>query len=463
MHVDVVIIGAGPAGMAAAVEAQRLGLETVLLDEQPSAGGQIYRSIERPSLQNKTILGPDYYAGKTLAEELRGSRCQHITGAMVWQINPDGSLLYSRNGTSAALQARHILIASGAQERPVPIPGWTLPGVMTAGSAQVLLKNPGLAAEDAVFAGSGPLLYLITWQYLQAGIKVKALLDTTPPENYLRAMRTLGSAFQGARYLMKGLKLMRDIKAAGIPFIKGVDELEAVGKESSSISQVRYRAKGKKGSFDTNHLFLHQGVVPNVNLAMASGCKHNWNPQQLCWQPEVDLWGQSSQLHISIAGDSSGIGGAIAAELRGRLAVQQIACLLNRQSEGQRDANTHTWRQALNRELAFRPFIDTLYRPADQFRKPQRDDVVVCRCEEVKVSDIRAAVAQGCMGPNQLKSFTRSGMGPCQGRQCGLTVSELMSELNQQPMVSSGYYRVRAPVKPLSLGELAMLDTTADN
>ncbi len=457
MKVDLAIIGAGPAGMAAAIEAKVLGLKAVLLDEQSRVGGQIYRNIEKPSLQNQAILGPDYYDGQALAKGVKTANCLHIPGATVWQINSDGSLYYSNKGISKVIQARHFLIANGAQERPVPIPGWTLPGVMTAGSAQVLLKTTGLAAEGAVFAGSGPLLYLITWQYLQAGIQVQAVLDTTPRSHYFKAISKLGNALQGSRYLIKGLKMIRDIKAAGIPIIKGVEALEAVGSEADGISQVVYRAKGKRNSIATDHLFLHQGVVPNVNLAMACNCEHEWNPLQLCWQPKLDTWGQSSQAHISIAGDNSGIGGAIAAKLRGKIAVQHIACLQNKQNEQQRDINTQPYRRQLTRELAFRPFLDTLYQPAAQFRKPKSDDVTICRCEEITLGDIRSAASQGCMGPNQLKSFTRCGMGSCQGRQCGLTVSEVMADLTQQPVTATGYYRIRAPIKPLSFGELATL------
>lgn len=462
MKVDLAIIGAGPAGMAATIEAHTLGLKAVLLDEQPMVGGQIYRNIERPSLQNQAILGVDYYKGEALAEGVKAASCQHISGAKVWQIDPNGSIFYSCEGTSKTIQARHILIANGAQERPFPIPGWTLPGVMTAGSAQVLLKTSGLAAEDAVFAGSGPLLYLITWQYLQAGIKVKALLDTTPKINYMKALKKFGNAMQGSRYVLKGLKMIREIKAAGIPVVKGVKELEAIGCSANGLNKVLYTTKGKQNSIETRHLFLHHGVIPSINLAMASQCEHEWNPQQLCWQPTLDDWGHSTQPKISIAGDNSNIGGAIAAQLRGSIAVQHIAYVLNKQSAKKRDENTSQYKRDLSQELAFRPFIDTLYQPAEHFRLPQRDDVTICRCEEVRVRDIREAAEQGCMGPNQLKSFTRCGMGPCQGRQCGLTVSELMSKLTEQPMENIGYYRVRAPIKPLTLEELSSLTCDRD-
>lgn len=457
MKYDLAIIGAGPAGMMAAMTASDLGLCTVLLDEQSLPGGQIYRNIEAPVLTDNAILGPDYYAGAYLAKGLRNSRCDYINDATVWQITPDAEVYYSRQGEAASLQAKHILLASGAQERPFPIAGWTLPGVMTAGSAQVMLKHSALAADEAVFAGSGPMLYLIAWQYLQAGVKVKALLDTTPADNWKRAVKQLWGGIQGRHYIAKGLRMLRDIKSAGVPHIKGVTELEAIGDADTGIQQVGYIAKGRPGVIDTVHLFLHQGVVPNVNLAMASGCQHDWHEQQLCWTPQKDEWGQSSQQHISIAGDVAGIGGAIAAQLQGHLAVQQIAHKLKFQTVLARNQQSKRARRQLNKELAFRPFIDKLYRPGDAFRKPERDEVIVCRCEEVQVSEIKAVASQGCLGPNQMKSFTRCGMGSCQGRQCGLTVSELMAEYSHQSVSDCGYFRLRAPVKPLTLGELAKL------
>ena len=459
MHTDLLIIGAGPAGMAAATEAVKLGLGTVLLDEQRQAGGQIYRHVEAGGLFDRSILGAEYYTGEAMVRALQQSTCLHITEACVWQITTDGKVFYSRHGEASVIQAQHVLIATGAQERPMPIAGWTLPGVMTAGAAQIMLKNSGLAASEAVFAGTGPLLYLVVWQYLQAGIKVKALLDTTPRANYYLAMGKWLSACYGVGYVRKGLALLRGIKSAGVPIIKEISELEAIAGGESGISTVKYVAKGQAGSIGTQHLFLHQGVVPNINLAMASGCQHHWHDQQLCWTPEVDQWGLSTQAHISIVGDAGGIGGAKASAWQGSMAVQNVACLLGHHTAHVRDQNSRKWRQKWQRERAFRPFIDQLYSPAPGFRMPQRDDVLVCRCEEVSLAEIKSAAAQRCLGPNQLKSFTRAGMGSCQGRQCGLSVSELMANYTDQTMDESGYYRLRAPIKPLTLGELATLDT----
>ena len=181
------VIGAGPAGLAAAVLADELGLGVVLLDEQSSPGGQIYRAIETSPLSGSGILGGDYDAGRALVERLRESRVDYLEGAAVWQVSPGLEIGYTRRGSAALVKVPQVILATGAMERPFPIPGWTLPGVMTAGAAQVLLKSAGLAASGAVFAGCGPLLYLAAWQYLRAGVPVMAVLDTTPWANYLRA------------------------------------------------------------------------------------------------------------------------------------------------------------------------------------------------------------------------------------------------------------------------------------
>ncbi len=443
---DLVIVGAGPAGLAAAALASELGLATLLLDEQRAPGGQVYRNIETTPPARRHVLGSDYARGGALAKALRGSTVDYVTDASVWRVQAGGEIGLSRNGVADLISADKVILATGAIERPCPIPGWTLPGVMTAGAAQTLLKASGVVAEGAVFAGSGPLLYLIAEQYAAAGAMPRAILDTTPRANYLRAARFLPKALMAGNYLAKGLSLMAALHRRGVSIIKGAKALRAVGDDS--LESIEFRRNGRWSSIDTEHLFLHQGVIPNLNLARAAGCAIAWNESQLCFRPVVDEWGASSVDGIYIAGDGVGIGGAVAAELRGRLAV------LGASDRGRQAAPI---RAALNKDLRIRCFLETLYRPRPAFRVPDQDDVVVCRCEEVTMGDIRQAVAQGCPGPNQLKAFTRCGMGPCQGRQCGPIVSEAMAAMTDTTVDRMGYYRLRSPVKPLTLGELAAL------
>ena len=186
--VDVAVVGAGPAGLAAAATAAELGLSVALLDEQAHPGGQIYRDVTRAGVDRLQVLGDDYAAGRALVERFTQSTARHVGGASVWNITRERVIHYLKDGRSQSITAGQVILCTGAMERPFPIPGWTLPGVMTAGAAQILLKSAGLApAQPVVLAGCGPLLYLLAWQYLRAGVRIVAIVDTTQRGDYLRA------------------------------------------------------------------------------------------------------------------------------------------------------------------------------------------------------------------------------------------------------------------------------------
>lgn len=453
---DLAIIGAGPAGMAAAAKAKALGLDTVVIDEQHEPGGQIYRGIGSAPLADRKILGDDYYHGRKLHDAMLRCGVEYLPGTSVWDVEPDLTLNLSRQGRSERIRARRLLITTGAQERPVPFPGWTLPGVITCGAAQILLKTSAVApATPLVIAGSGPLMLLIATQLSRAGVPIAGVLDTTPRQNYGHALRHLSGALRNPKLIFKGLGLLSEIKRAGIPFFTGVESIAAESGEDERLAGVYYKQqKGQYRHIDCKSLLVHQGVVPNVQLTRALELDHEWNKQQQCWQPRLDAWGEATRPGIFVGGDSSGIAGAQAAEQGGSLAVLQVAHQLGRIGESERNAQSRVIRKALAPHLAIRPFLDVLYQPARAFLVPE-DDTIVCRCEEVTAGELRHIADAGCQGPNQAKAFCRAGMGPCQGRLCGLTVSQVLADRSGQPMDAVGYYHIRPPIKPLTLGELA--------
>jgi NADPH-dependent 2,4-dienoyl-CoA reductase/sulfur reductase-like enzyme len=451
-NVDLAVIGAGPAGMAAAITARRHGLAVAVIDEQPAPGGQIFRAVTEPAPLPAAVLGPDYHAGRTLAERFLACGADYRPGSLVWQ-EEKGTLDLTGPDGPQSLTAKRIIVAGGAMERPFPVPGWTLPGVMTAGGAQILLKTAASAAPGAVFAGSGPLIYLVIAQYARAGVPVAALLDTTPRGARLKAVRHLPGALMAPSYLRKGLDLLAEIRRAGIEVVSHVQALRIEGE--SAVRSVRWQAGGERGEIATGTVFLHQGVIPNVNLAMALGCRHVFDEDQRCWRPERDRWGRSSRPDILIAGDAGGIFGASCAELTGEIAALAACGDLGRLSANEAERIASPAFTRLRRESAIRPFLEALYRPAPQFLAPGDDDTLVCRCEEVTRGAIAAAVAEQCQGPNQLKAFTRAGMGPCQGRMCGHSVTETMAALTGRSPAEIGYLRIRMPVKPVTLGDMA--------
>jgi NADPH-dependent 2,4-dienoyl-CoA reductase/sulfur reductase-like enzyme len=208
----VVVVGAGPAGLAAAATCAKAGLSTVLFDEQPAAGGQIYRSITETPVDDESILGASYWRGSALVEACRASGAQYVSGATVWRLTREREIAVSFGGGSQLVNARRVIVCTGALERPFPIPGWTLPGVMTAGAAQVLLKSSGMVSSGrTVLAGSGPLLWLVAWQYLNAGARFDLILDTTDASNRGSALPHL-VPFVFSGYFREGLKLVRKVR-----------------------------------------------------------------------------------------------------------------------------------------------------------------------------------------------------------------------------------------------------------
>jgi thioredoxin reductase/bacterioferritin-associated ferredoxin len=448
---DVAVVGAGPAGLAAATVCARAGLATVLFDEQASPGGQIYRAVTATPVKRDTILGADYWAGGELAQKFLGSGADYVPGATVWNLTREREIGVSVAGSARMLKAERVILATGALERPFPIPGWTLPGVMTAGAGQILLKSSGLVPDGrTVIAGCGPLLWLIAWQYLNAGARIDAILETAGASGPA-AWRHVPE-FLTSPYLMKGLRLLLAVRRR-VRVVSGVVDLRAEG--SGRVEAVAYRtARGSEQRLPVDNLFLHQGVVPNVNLAMAAGVEHRWDAVQLCWTPVLDAEGGSAIPGVAIAGDGAGIGGAEAAQARGMLAALAAVRALR---PGVRALTPEAAvRARLKRVLRGRAFLDAYYQPAAQFRRPS-GDTLVCRCEEVTAGQIAETVALGCTGPNQMKAFLRCGMGPCQGRLCGLTVTELIAQARGVEPQEVGYYRLRPPVKPITLAELAAL------
>lgn len=448
---DIVIIGAGPAGMAAAIEAATAGLSVTVLDENATPGGQIYRAVEAASGRKAEVLGKEYMAGKALVDEFRACGANYVSGASVWNIGTDKVVEYSHNGRSTRLQADAIVAATGALERPCPLPGWTLPGVTTVGALQILLKTSGVVHEDAVLVGSGPLLWLLAAQMVEAGAPPKAVVENLPKGRLLEAMPLLLGALAAREYLFKGLSLIRKVRKAGVPVHRNATDIRIEGE--SSASAVSFVSDGKAQSIESTTIALHQGVVPNQQVTRLMRCEHAWDSSQQCFRPQLNEHGETSVAKLYVAGDGGGIQGAKSAEMQGRLLGMHLA-----EQKGKPHSERRAELQAsVQREARVRPFLEALYAPAPNILAPA-DATVICRCEEVTAGRVREAVDLGAPGPNQVKSFLRTGMGPCQGRVCGLAVTAIIAEQTKQDPQLVDYYRIRPPLKPLLLAELASYD-----
>lgn len=457
-HWDVVVVGAGPAGLAAATLLAEQKASVLLVDEQPEPGGQIYRGIERLQAGSAKahILGEDYVYGADLVRRFRASAASYRPETSLWHVTPKLELFVSRGGVAETLQASQLILATGAMERAVPVAGWTLPGVVTAGALQILLKNSGLVADQPVIlAGSGPLFYLLATQCLAAGVPIAALLDTAKTGHIFGAIGALPRALTGAGpgYLSKGAKLMLGLRQSGVPTYRGVEDLQILGEDR--VSDVQFRSGNRTHRLKAGIVALHEGVIPMVNATRMLGCEHSWDDRQQAFHPVTDTWGATSHAGIRVAGDAAGIVGARGAEHQGRLAAISALHDLGRIDSARRDQLASAEMRALEAHMTVRPLLDRLYPPRAEIKTPG-DDIVVCRCENVTAGAVRQLATQG-LGPNQMKAALRCGMGPCQGRLCGNTVAQIIADTRGTAPRPSDYYNIRAPLKPVSIGEISTL------
>ncbi|VFQ46846.1 NAD(P)/FAD-dependent oxidoreductase [Desulfoluna butyratoxydans] len=458
-HVDVIVIGAGPAGLAASAALAEMGLDILTLDEQHRVGGQIYRNVEEAPKAAHALFGPDYTRGLDLTQRFRKSGARYEPGACVWQAESDGTVCYSQNGVSRRVVANYIVAATGAMERPMPIPGWTLPGVMGAGAANNLAKEAGLTPSGrVVLAGSGPLLLLEASLLVKKGVNIAAVLETTPSMPSIRALPRAPQALLRADFLLKGAFMLREIKRSGVPHYKGVTGIRALGEEA--VESVEATCGEKKLHLKADMLLLHFGVIPNTHIFRQMGCRMAWHAGQRCWIPACDPWGRTNFENVFAAGDGAGVSGAPAARYKGELAALEIARCLGILSEEERNARALPLRKALMHDAWPRPFIDALYAPRPgQFLFT--DDTVLCRCENVTVGDVHKVVKEGVRDLNEIKIITRCGMGPCQGRMCGPALAEVVGAALGVSPHRTGQLSVRTPLKPIPLEEIAAMDLSS--
>lgn len=454
---DAIVIGAGPAGLACSAEMAARGLDVAVLDEQASPGGQIYRNITKATPRQHSILGSDYTEGLDLIKAFKEAQIDYLPQTRVWQAEQTGDVYLSRNGASQKLSADYLVLSTGAMERPVPFPGWTLPGVMTCGGMSNLFKDSSLSPrEPVVLAGSGPLLWLVAEHLFALDAPIVAILDTTPLKQLFPAMKHMPRALKRFGFMMKGVKLIADVYMSAmkkkVPVYKNVKNLRAEGEER--LKQVKATSGSKELSFDATTLLVNEGIIPNTSLLRQVGCAHTWDPVQRFWHPEVGVDGRTNLPAVFVAGDGNFVHGAKSAEYKGRLAALTIAREMHRISPAEFEEQANPVRRELELDISPRPFIDALYAPRKELFQIT-DETIVCRCEGVTAGRIRGLVKEGYADHNEIKAIIRCGMGPCQGRMCSSAVFELIAEGSSIAPEKIRQHRLRPPIKPVSLQELA--------
>jgi thioredoxin reductase/bacterioferritin-associated ferredoxin len=455
---DLLVAGAGPAGSAAALAAAGQGLNVALIDEQVAAGGQVWR---RPVREISATAGsPERRDGDAMRAALAASGVTVFPGHRIWSaipgfrvdaLGPDGTI---------ALTAPALIAATGAHERVLPFPGWTLPGVLGLAAATILLKSEGvLPGRRTVVAGCGPLLYAVTAGILKAGGEVAAVIDRSSRGDWLR---TVPALLAEPALLARGIGWMLAIHGRRIPVLNGWRIVEASGTDGlAGVTAAPVNSGGdadvrRAVSFSCDALAVGDGLVPGTEIPRLLRAKMMFDRRLGGWIPQVSSTGETSVRGLYAVGDGAAIRGAKAAVLFGDAAGHAAAAT--------RSASIRIPTGNRQRGPALR-FADGI---ADLIMLRTGDvaaigpGTVVCRCEDVTRAEIDAAVDAGAVEINQLKHFTRCGMGPCQGRFCGDIVQELTSLRSGRAREAVGYFTGRPPLRPVPLGALTGVYTYDD-
>ncbi|VVN03033.1 FAD/NAD(P)-dependent oxidoreductase [Pseudomonas fluorescens] len=444
---SVVIVGAGPAGIRAAQTLVAHGVRPVLLDEAARGGGQIYRR-QPANFKRSAVKLYGFEARKAKAlhqtiDELR-EQLDYRPETLVW--NAEAGTLDTLHGRLAArLEFSRVIVATGATDRVLPVPGWTLPGVYSLGAAQIALKFQGCAiGERVVFAGSGPLLYLVAYQYAKAGAKVVAVLDSSPFSAQARALPGLLS--QPAT-LAKGIYYRSWLTAHGIPVHQGATLQRVEGEQR--VQSLSWSNSNGEHQLDCDAVAFAHGLRSETQLADLLGCAFTWNPLNRAWLPQRDSAGRSSVAEVYLAGDGAGIMGADAAEMAGERAALAVLEDMGYVIAPKRGVQLE---QALERINRFRQGLERAFVFPQHWAADTPDTAMICRCEEVRAGDIRDVVREGHWEINRVKAHCRVGMGRCQGRMCGAAAAEIIACASQRSISDIGRLRAQAPIKPLPFG-----------
>lgn len=450
------IVGAGPAGIRAAATLVRAGLRPVVVDEAPAPGGQIYRQPLVPDGRSpEARYGSEAGKAQRLHAEFAGllNRIDYRPETLVWNLGQGAAdLMHAEKTTRLAYDG--LLLAAGATDRILPFPGWTTSGVFTLGGAQIALKAQGVSiGERVVFAGSGPLLYLVAWQYLKAGVRVAGVLECAP---FSAKFNLVQGFFHEPRTVLLGLRYAAALRMAGVPMRFGASDLAVAGE--TRVTGIGWQEGRRKYHLACDAIGFALGLKPETQLADLAGCAFAFSPRDCAHLPTRDGAGRSSVAGTYIAGDGAGIMGADAAERAGERAALALiedralpfdaarAILLEKQL-----ATMSRFRDAMAKAFPF---------PEDW---SIADETLICRCEEIAAGEARAAIRQfGSTEINRLKAVSRLGMGRCQGRVCGAGIAEILAEESGQSLAAVGRLRGQAPVKPVPLTLLDTLPEAAE-
>lgn len=470
MHSEVIVVGAGPAGLSAAINAANSGCEVLVIDNGNRLGGQYWRhmSKERDSLNHSL----HYDFGK--AAKLRDAVLSHEritvkTQTQIWSATAteNGVVLYAlapRNlgdiPTEIAFETQHLILATGAYDRALPFPGWDIPGVMTPGAAQSLLKGHGVVAgKKMVIAGTGPFLLPVASSLAEQGVEIVGLFEAHSPRRWLRYLSVVLSNFGK---LFEGFHYARILKRHAVRMKFGFAVIEAHAGDAgilNAVTVMRIRPDftivvGSEKKIECDAATIGWGFTPDTSLASALGLpqKVDMDGAVVVGVDERQVALANSEMSVHAAGEITGVGGALLSQHEG--AIAGLSCALLRGKITEKQYRESTKNICASRMLAekFARALKDVYIVPDGWRTWVTPSTLICRCEEVSCGQVDVAVKElGVRNSRDVKLFSRVGMGMCQGRVCGRNIADYLGADDADRIRNAR----RPIIAPITLGELA--------
>jgi thioredoxin reductase len=450
---DLLIVGAGPGGLSAAIAARRAGVGVVIVDERSTPGGQYFKQ-RAVSGDDVAPADAQHREGAALIAEARAAGVDIRSGTLVWGAFAPAEFTTTGPDGATRWLPRATIIATGAYERPWPVPGWTLPGVMTTGAAQTLWRTARrLPGRRVLIAGNGPLNLQLCAELLSGGAEVAAVLEAAPAPSPGNAGALLTMMATSPALVRDGIAYHARRRRGGTPMRHG-QVIAGIERHADGSLTALAHPSGER--FIVDAVCLGYGFEPSSELLRALGCGHDFDAAAGQRVVRRDVNGLTDMPGIYAIGDCTGIGGARVALAEGTVVGIAAATSVG----GTMDAGTDRLRRKAAQTLArHRRFQRALWQV---YAAPPRDiaalanaDTVLCRCEEVTLGTIMAALDEGDGAIGSVKRRTRAGMGACQGRYCAPVIETLLAAHTGRPRDEFSGFAPRVPARPVSIAELA--------
>lgn len=458
--VELVVVGAGPAGIEAALTASRAGVDVTLIDTCPTPGGQFYKQMPR------TFQGIERTSHQVKAQHLfrqLGSACVRVFhNTLVWGIfegSRPGTWCLTLYGPGAPhrLYARSVILATGAYDRSIPFPGWDLPGVITAGAVLTMIKSQRiLPGKRVVLSGTGPLQLSAAALLVEAGAEVLGVCECAA-DLLRRGIAYLPAAWGQWERMGEGVGYLRTLASRRVPYRLGWGVISARGKDrvsEATISRLDRDGKPVPGSQVTvavDTVVVGYGLTPSTELCRQAGCEMEFHGGRGGFIPRRNDEMETSCPGIYAAGDCAGIGGAEMAMIEGRIAGYAAAAKLGRLTEAMKLQAVSREQTALRREQRFASLLGELFSPPPGLYSLAEPDTIICRCEQVTLRQVREAIAYGAQSVSDVKNLVRTGMGNCQGRTCGSIIAQILAAETGRKLADVQYLNIRPPIHPVPL------------